>query len=128
MDKVKVIETINQLGLDKNEFYVLGSSALVLRNILDDSNDIDLAISPKLYKKLENEGVLTYLGTNHNSKWYRLNDEVECCVEELDDNKVEYTDPFNLINLKYYYAYFIKDSTREKDLKKKEILEEILYK
>ena len=69
---------------------------------------------------------MIYLGTNHNSKWYKLNGEIECCVEELSDEKVDSAEPFNLINLEYYYNNFIKESNREKDKKKKVLLENIL--
>ena len=69
---------------------------------------------------------MTYLDTNHNSKWYKINDFIECCVEDYSKEKVEISEPYNLIDLEYYYDNFIKDSTREKDLEKKIILENIL--
>ena len=124
MDKKTIIKEINKLKLDKNEFWVLGSSALVLRDIINDANDIDLAITSKSYEKLKHK--LIYLGTNHDSKWYKIDDNIECCIEEFDKEKVEITEPFNLINLNYYYNNFIKNSTRPKDIKKKEILDSIL--
>ena len=126
MKKRKIIEEINKLNLEKNEFWILGSAALVLRDIIDEANDIDIAISNKLYQKLKNN--ITYLGTNHNSKWYKINDKIECCIEDISKDKVEITNPFNLIDLTYYYNTFIKDSNREKDKEKKEILEKILSK
>ena len=125
MDKDTIINELNELKLNKNEFWVLGSSALVLRGIIDQANDIDLAITPSLYKDLIKNHELSFLGVNHNSKWYRINDNIECCVEEFDKDKVEITEPYNLLDLKYYYDNFIKDSTREKDVAKKEILEKI---
>ena len=128
MDKEKIKSIINELGWNKNEFWVLGSSALVLRGILNQANDIDLAITPNLYEKLVQKMELTYLGTNHNSKWYKLNDFMEFCVEEYSKEKVEISEPYNLINLGYYYENYIKDSTRKKDVVKKKILESILYK
>ena len=124
MSKEEIENIINELGLDRNEFWVLGSSSLVLRGIIDQANDIDLAITPNLYEKIVSN--LTYLGTNHNSKWYKVNDFIECCVEDYSREKVEIIEPYNLIDLRYYYENFIKDSTREKDLEKKKLLENIL--
>ena len=125
MNKETIIKKINLLNLDKNDFYVLGSASLVLRGIIDTAHDIDLAINNKAY--LKNKDNLIYLGVNHNSKWYKINEEIECCVEELIDEKVDFEEPFNLINLEYYYNNFIKESNREKDKFKKILLEKILF-
>ena len=127
MDKEKIIKEINKLNLDKTEFWVLGSSSLVLRGITDQANDIDLAITKNLYNELIKNHELIYLGINHESTWYKINDKIECCIEEIDNKKIELAEPFNLIDLKYYYDNFIKESTREKDKKKKELLENILF-
>ncbi len=125
MNKETIIKKINLLNLDKNDFYVLGSASLVLRGIIDTAHDIDLAITNKAY--LKNKDNLIYLGVNHNSKWYKINEEIECCVEDLLDEKVDSGEPFNLINLEYYYNNFIKESNREKDKLKKTLLEKILF-
>ena len=126
MTREEIIEEITKLKLDKNEFWISGTSALVLRNIIDQANDIDLVITTKLYEELNKRIGLTYLGTNHEYKWYKVNDNIECCVEEIKKEKVEITEPFNLIDLKYYYDNFLKDSTREKDIKKKELIKNVL--
>ena len=125
MNKETIINKINMLDLDKNDFYVLGSASLVLRGIIETANDIDLAITNETY--LKNKSKMIYLGDNHNSKWYKINEEIECCVEELSDEKVDSGEPFNLINLKYYYNNYIKDSNREKDKLKKVLIEKILF-
>jgi hypothetical protein len=125
VNKETIIKKINLLNLDKNDFYVLGSASLVLRGIIDTAHDIDLAITNKAY--LKNKDNLIYLGVNHNSKWYKINEEIECCVEDLLDEKVDSSEPFNLINLEYYYNNFIKESNREKDKLKRTLLEKILF-
>ena len=126
MNKIEIIEEINKLNLDKNKFWVVGTASLVLRDLIKEANDIDLAITNELYQEIKNS--LTYLGTNHNSKWYSINNTIECCIDTLIQDKVEKSDPFNLIDLSYYYNNFIKDSTRKKDLEKKELLHNILFK
>ncbi len=126
MNKIEIIEEINKLNLDKNKFWVVGTASLVLRDLIKEANDIDLAITNELYQEIKNN--LTYLGTNHNSKWYSINNTIECCIDTLAQDKIEKSDPFNLIDLSYYYNNFIKDSTRKKDLEKKELLHNILFK
>ena len=126
MNKIEIIEEINKLNLDKNKFWVVGTASLVLRDLIKEANDIDLAITDELYQEIKNN--LTYLGTNHNSKWYSINNTIECCIDTLAQDKIEKSDPFNLIDLSYYYNNFIKDSTRKKDLEKKELLHNILFK
>ena len=125
MNRKEIIEEINKLNLDKNEFWVVGSSSLVLRNILEESKDIDLAITNKEYESIKEN--LTYLGTNHNSEWYKLNDIIECCIDSFTKDKVEVEYPFNLIRLDYYYDNFLKDSTRDKDIEKKKLVDNILH-
>lgn len=126
MNKIEIIEEINKLNLDKNKFWIVGTASLVLRDLIKEANDIDLAITNELYQEIKNN--LTFLGTNHNSKWYSINNTIECCIDTLTQDKVEKSDPFNLIDLSYYYNNFIKDSTRKKDLEKKVLLHNILFK
>ena len=45
MNKAELIELINSLGLDKNEFHVVSSGALVLRGLLPDAGDLDISVS-----------------------------------------------------------------------------------
>lgn len=122
MNKSKIINELKKLNLNKDEFWVIGSSSLVLRDLLESANDIDIAITKSQFDKLNN---LVYLGENHNCKWYRINDNVECCIDTFSSDKVEYLYPFNLLRLEYYYE-IIRNSNREKDLIKKDILNHFL--
>ena len=124
MNKKEITEKINKLNLDIDEFWVVGSASLVLRDIIKEANDIDIAVTNKEFDKIKSN--LTYIGINHDSRWYRIDDVVECCVDEFDQDKVDIYEPFNLINLEYYYINYIKDSTRDKDIEKKELIEKEL--
>ena len=45
MNKLELIETIEELGIDTNDFYVFSSGALVLRNLYEEANDLCNEIS-----------------------------------------------------------------------------------
>ena len=108
MDKKKIINILNEINFDINEFYVLGSASLVLRDILTSANDIDLCLSKYEFDKLSKIYDIKYLGESHNTQWYQLNDIIEFCVDDFVDYKIEVAKPFNLIDLDYllYYFYF----------------------
>ena len=124
MNKLEIIDELKKLNWNKDEFWVLGSASLVMRDVVEFANDIDLAITEELYNSISND--LIYLGDNHGYKWYKVNDLIECCVDNKTYEKVEDTEPYNLLRLDYYYENFIKNSTREKDTEKKDLLEKIL--
>lgn len=126
MNKIEIINEIEKLGLAKDDFWILGSASLVMRDIVVSANDIDLAITEELFNRISSN--LTYLGENNGYKWYKVNDLIECCVDAKTTDKVEECDPYNLLDLNYYYENFIKNSTREKDQEKKKILEEFINK
>lgn len=126
MDKIKIIEEINKLGLNKANFWVIGSSSLVLRDIIDTANDIDLAMTEEEFLKLEKRMNLIYLGEKYNVKWYKANEIIEFCVDQIDGAKVDAYESFNLLNLKYYYNNFLKNSNREKDVEKIRIIKTII--
>ena len=128
MNKIEIINEINKLGINKNNFWVIGSASLVLRDIIDNANDIDLAFTNNGYEELNSKTKLEFLGEKFNLKWYKVNDIIEFCIDEKTNDKVDSIEPFNLLNLEYYYNHFIKDSTREKDKEKKELLNKILFK
>ena len=101
MTKEEIITELNRLNLDKNEFWILGSASLVLRNIIDQANDIDIAITSKHYNFLTKKYNIEYLGENNNKKWYKLNEIIEFCIDELTPDKVEVLNPYNLLDLNY---------------------------
>ena len=47
MVKEELVELIESLKIDKEEFWILSSSALVLRGIYPDAGDLDIAVTQK---------------------------------------------------------------------------------
>ena len=107
MNKKELIELIESLNIDKEEFWLLSSGALVLRGIFPDAGDLDIGVSEKGLEQLKENFDLTPKGNG----WYKVNDKVECV---LDNKDVEKVDGYNVENIKRYYSYLLQ-SNREKD-------------
>ena len=54
MNKEELIELIENLKLDKNEYWILSSGALVIREIYPDAGDLDIAVTEKGLPELKN--------------------------------------------------------------------------
>ena len=52
MNKEQIIEKLNHINLEKNQYIVIGSASLVMQSITDKANDIDLATSKDYYEKI----------------------------------------------------------------------------
>ena len=71
MNKKELIELIKTLKLNKNEYWILSSGALVIRGILQDAGDLDIAVTKKGLQELKTNYKLKEKGNN----WY----ETQCC-------------------------------------------------
>ena len=110
MNKDELIELIESLKIDKNEFWILSSGALVLRDIFPDAGDLDIAVTEKGLDELK---------SNYNLKqkengWYIVNDKVECVLDTKTDWKFENFNGYNIQSIFVYYEYLL-NSNREKD-------------
>ena len=110
MNKEELIELIESLKLDKNEYWILSSGALVIRGIYPDAGDLDIAVTEKGLQELKK---------NYNLKekangWYIVNDKIECVLDTKEPWKIEKYGEYNLQSIEKYYE-FLKESNREKD-------------
>ena len=110
MNKNELIELIESLKISKDEYWILSSSALVLRGIYPKANDLDLAVT---------ETGLNELRKNHKvvkkeNGWFSVDDKVECVIDTKEDWKIEKIGNYNLESIKKYYDFLI-NSEREKD-------------
>ncbi len=110
MKKDELIQLIETLKLDRSEFWILSSGALVIRGIYPDAGDLDIAVTDKGLQQLKN---------NYNLKkkandWYIVNDKIECVVDTKEPWKIEKIGEYNLQSMESYYK-FLKESNREKD-------------
>jgi hypothetical protein len=121
MNKEELIELIENLKLDKNEYWILSSGALVIRGIYPDAGDLDIAVTKKGLQELKH---------NYNLKkkangWYIVNDKIECVLETKESWKIEKYEKYNLQSIKKYYE-FLKGSSREKDKARIPLIEEYM--
>ena len=52
MNKEQLLELIKTLKIDKDEYWILSSSQLVLRDLFDKANDLDIAVTEKGLEQL----------------------------------------------------------------------------
>lgn len=110
MNKNELEQVIKDLGIPKEEFFVVSSGNLVLRGLFKDAGDLDICISEKGLELLKNKFNLK----RKENSFYQVNDKVECVVEELSKRRYDDFGGYNLQSLEEYYDY-LKSSKREKD-------------
>jgi len=123
MSKQELLELIESLNVDKNEFWVLSTSALVLRDLFLDAGDLDMAVTEKGLEQLK----VNFDLKQKENGWYIVNDRTECVLDTMEDWKVEKYGDYYLESLTKYFA-FLKESTREKDKVKYKIVKKELEK
>ena len=121
MNKEELINVIENLGIDYEEFWILSTSALVVRGLFPDAGDLDIAVTEKGLDELKQK----YNLIQKPNGWYIVNDKVECVLDTKDDWKVEKYGKYNLESITKYYAYLM-ESRREKDKVKLEIVEKYI--
>lgn len=118
MNKEELIKLIESLNIDKEEFWVLSSGALVIRGIFPNAGDLDIGITQKGLEQLKRNFNLK----QKENGWYIVNEKVECV---LDTKDVEKIDSYYVENIDRYYKYLLQ-STREKDQKRIPLIEKYL--
>lgn len=121
MNKEELEQVISDLGIPKEEFYVLSSGNLLLRGLFKDAGDLDICISQKGLELLKNKFNLK----KKENGFYQVNDKVECVVEDLSKRRYDDFGDYNLQSLEEYYD-FLKNSKREKDKIRLEIVKKEL--
>lgn len=117
MNKKELLNLLDSLKISKDEFTILSSSALVLRGILPDAGDLDIAVSKKGLDELKKN----YNVTQKENGWYIVTDKIECVLDDMTGKK-ENLEGYNLQDI-YNYLSYLKSSSREKDKKRILIVE-----
>lgn len=120
MKKEELIKLIDSLGLDKEDFVVVSSGALVLRGIMDTAGDLDIAVTNIGLEYLKNK----YDLVKKDNGWYKVNDMVECVPDNMDGKK-ELVDNYYVQDINDYLK-FLKGSKREKDKLRIPLVEEYI--
>ena len=123
MKKEELIEVIENLGIDYEEFWILSSSALVLRDLFPDAGDLDIAVTEEGLRQLKSK----YNLKQKENGWYIVNDKVECVLDTKEPWKTEKYGKYQLENIEKYFKY-LESSIREKDKIRYEIVKEYMNK
>ena len=121
MNKEELLKLIESLGIDKKEFWVLSSGALVLRGIFPDAGDLDIAVTEKGLEELKEK----YDLKQKENGWYTVSDKVECVLDTKEDDQIEEQDGILIQAIDVYYQYLLK-SEREKDKARIPLVEEYM--
>ena len=113
MNKEELLKLLETLKLDIEEFWILSSSALVLRGLFPDAGDLDIAVTDKGLEELKQN----YNLKQKENGWYIVNDKIECICDGKKENlkyQPELVENYYVQNLEEYYNYLL-NSNREKD-------------
>ena len=122
MNKEELIDLLNTLKIDKEEFWVLSSGALVLRGIYETAGDLDIAVTFKGLEQLKKN----YDLIKKDNGWYIVNDKVECvCDGNIEDLKYkpEKLDSGYFVQNIFEYLEYLKSSSRKKDVERIPLVE-----
>lgn len=111
MVKKELEKLIESLKIDRDEYWILSSGALVLRGILTDAGDLDIAVTKKGLEEL----MKNYNLKQKENGWYMVTDKIECVLDTKEDWKIEKLGEYNLESIEKYYSYLLQ-SKREKDI------------
>lgn len=124
MNKNDLLELIKTLKIDKEEFWILSSGALVLRDIYSNAGDLDIAVTNKGLEQLKNN----YNMIQKENGWFIVSDNVEC-VCDGEKEKLKYQPQkigdYYVQNIEEYMEY-LNNSDREKDKLRIPIVEEYI--
>lgn len=121
--KQELLNLIKSLKISPEEFWILSTSALVLRDLFPNAGDLDLAVTEKGLEQLKNN----YNLKQKENGWYIVNDKVECVLDTKEEWKVEKVGNYYLESLEKYFEY-LKTSKREKDIIKYNIVKKEMLK
>ncbi len=110
MKKKELIELLKSLKVNYEEFWVLSSSSLVLRDLFPDAGDLDIAITEEGLRQLE----INFNLKQKENGWYIVKDKVECVLDKKEAWKIEKVGNYNVESLTKYFDY-LKNSTRKED-------------
>ena len=122
MNKEELLKLLKGLKIDIEEFVILSSSALVLRDIFDSAGDLDIAVTEKGLKQLKSNYSLIL----KDNGWYIVNDKVECVLSDMTGKKEKVGNYY--LQCIYDYLKYLESSDREKDKKRIPLVKQYIKK
>ena len=113
MNKENLLELLETLKINREEFWVLSSTALVLRGIYHDAGDLDIAVTDKGLEELKKNYDLKF----KENGWFIVSELIEGVCDGKKEElkfKPERVGDYYVQNIQEYLEY-LKNSNREKD-------------
>lgn len=110
LKKKELLDLIASLEIDRKDFMIVSSGALVLRGILEDAGDLDISVNEEGLKSLKKKFNVKLKKDNI----YEVSDRIECFLDDESQWKMEFCEGYQVQDIKDYYEYLL-TSSREKD-------------
>ena len=94
MNKVEVLEKLDKLDLDKNNYIIISGASLVVQDIIDDTSDVDLSCSKEYYNSIEWPTKTGYFNTE-----IKYKDCFEIGCNFFDEDKIIIINGYKFMNL-----------------------------
>lgn len=127
MKKDELIELIKTLKVSTEEFWILSSGGLVLREIYPDAGDLDIAVTNKGLEELKKSYKLIPKDCGIDG-FYTVNENIECVCDGEKSNlkyQPEKIGDYYVQNI-YQYLEFLRASKREKDKSRIKLVEKYI--
>lgn len=113
MNKEYIEELLRELNIMDGEYYVVGSSAMVIRGIREVAGDLDLCMTEKALEELKTRYNVEKTDKGYNNL-YKINDEIEFFVDPKEKFNVEYAHGWPLEDIHVLLDFKLKRNA-EKD-------------
>ena len=104
MNKDEYLRKLDELNLDKNNYCIIASGAMLMHNLRDNCNDIDIRVSKELFQEL-----LDKYNMKQSDRYdyvYELGDIIDVTCRNFDKDNIEFVDGYPLsqvfINIQNY--------------------------
>lgn len=119
MNRQEILDQLKAFPYDRNEYWVITGSAMVIYGIKEQAGDIDLGCSAEMADLLESDGYL--IGrTKDGNRWFKVGESIEIFESWLYDSVVS-IDGFQVISLNGLIE-MKKKIGREKDFRDIELI------
>lgn len=113
MNKDSIEEKLKELNIMEGEYYVVGSSAMVIRGIREVAGDLDLCMTEKALNELKTRYNVQKTDKGYDNL-YKINDEIEFFVDPKEKFNVEYAHGWPLEDIHVLLDFKLKRNA-EKD-------------
>lgn len=113
MNKEEIISILKKYNFDPNEYIVLSTGAMVLYGIKENANDIDIAVSEKLYNELLQKYECTLKYDKGDVKVYSF-DVFDFCTNSFNKDNINFIEGIPAHDI-YSLLKFKQNLNRDKD-------------